>query len=91
MQKTVSIVVKGKVQGVFFRKYTKEKALELGLTGTVRNEKDGSVFIIASGTDQQLQQFVSWCKQGPPRAKVDTVHTEEIRPLNFNNFNIEKR
>ena len=83
MQKTISITVSGKVQGVFYRQSTKEKARELGLTGEVRNLPDGNVLVIATGTDEQLNILADWCKKGPPRAIVTGV---EIADLPFQTF-----
>jgi acylphosphatase len=70
MQITLSITVTGKVQGVYYRQGAREKALELGLTGEVKNLRDGNVHIIATGTLEQLDAFTEWCKKGPPRAVV---------------------
>jgi len=67
------IRVTGKVQGVFYRKYTLQKARELGLNGFVRNVEDGSVYIEAEGKAEQLDQLVEWCKEGSPSAEVDKV------------------
>ena len=88
MPETISILVKGKVQGVFFRQSTREKATELGLTGEVKNLDDGSVFIIATGLPDQLDVLAQWCEQGPARAKVIHVHVENIPLQEFKSFNI---
>lgn len=90
MTQTYSITVKGKVQGVYYRQSTKEKALELGITGYVKNQPDGSVKILASGTTEQLLQLVFWCKQGPARAEVASVDVETIAPHAFFGFSIER-
>jgi acylphosphatase len=76
--KRISIAVSGKVQGVFYRVSTEKKANEIGLTGFVRNEPDGKVYIEAQGTEEQLDEFVKWCKRGPERAKVDEITTRTI-------------
>ena len=89
MYKTISVRVTGKVQGVFFRQSTKEKARELGITGLVKNEADGSVYIVATGTGAQLDELVTWCRQGPPRAKVESVKTNELVPQVFESFTIQ--
>jgi len=60
--KTIKIKVEGQVQGVFFRQTTQEKARELGLKGTVKNCDDDSVEIIATGTKEQLDRLVTWCR-----------------------------
>lgn len=86
--KTLSLQVLGKVQGVWFRKHTQEKARQLGLCGTVENGIDGSVQIIATGTDEQLSQLVEWCHHGPPRAEVKKVLLKEILLTEFESFRI---
>jgi acylphosphatase len=90
MQETISITVTGKVQGVFYRQSAKEKALELGLTGTVKNLPNGNVQIMASGTAQQLNALVAWCKQGPPRAVVEQVQVEKMAPHAFFGFTVQR-
>ena len=90
MQQTLSITISGKVQGVFFRQNSKEKALELGLTGQVKNLENGNVHIIASGTPEQLTAFTAWCKKGPPRAVVTGVEISEIPLKLFDRFTIDR-
>lgn len=87
---TISIIISGKVQGVFFRQSTKEKAISLGITGIVKNLPDGNVYIIACGTAAQLKTLIDWCRQGPARAKVTGIKTQEISLQEFNNFSIER-
>ena len=82
------INVKGKVQGVFYRASTQAKAKELGLSGWVKNEEDGSVLIEAEGEDQKLQKLLEWCRQGPGAAVVNDVEYEEIEPLGINGFEV---
>ena len=86
--KTIKIKVEGQVQGVFFRQTTQEKARELGLKGTVKNCDDDSVEIIATGTKEQLDKLVAWCREGPPRATVTNVTTQELSLQTFYNFSI---
>jgi acylphosphatase len=90
MVQTISITVSGFVQGVFYRQSTKEKALELGISGIVKNLPDGNVHIVATGTRDQLDQLVQWCRQGPPRAKVTAVNIEEEAPQVFMGFVIQR-
>jgi acylphosphatase len=87
--RTIAIIVKGKVQGVFFRKSTREKAVSIGLKGTVENLPDGSVFILASGENDLIDNFIRWCESGPPRAIVTEILLEE-RQVNasFQDFSI---
>jgi acylphosphatase len=88
MLKTLSITVSGKVQGVYYRQSAKEKAIELGITGHVKNLRNGNVFITATGTAEQLSFFIEWCKKGPPRAEVAGVEIIEIPLADFNHFRI---
>jgi acylphosphatase len=90
MLQTIHIVVSGKVQGVFFRHYTREKALQLDITGNVRNTDDGRVEIIATGTPEQLSALTAFCKQGPPRAAVTAVQSEKIPLQHFTSFEIAR-
>lgn len=90
MIRTYSVRVSGKVQGVFFRASTREKAKALGINGFVRNERDGSVFIEAEGEEDHLERFLSWCRQGPPRARVVSCEIKEIESRNFSDFVIER-
>lgn len=71
----------GKVQGVFFRVHTQEKAIALNLKGYVMNMPDGSVFLEAAGAPAHVEEFVSWCYIGPPKATVVEVELEEIEPV----------
>ncbi|HMG67730.1 MAG TPA: acylphosphatase [Chitinophagaceae bacterium] len=86
--KTVRIIIKGFVQGVFYRQSTLKKAEELGIKGTVRNCEDETVEIIAMGTKEQIDALISWCWQGPPRSKVSNVTVQELSLQPFNNFSI---
>jgi acylphosphatase len=90
MLQTMSIIVSGKVQGVYYRQSTKEKAIELNITGFVRNLPNGDVFILATGTTDQVSALIEWCWQGPGRAVVTDVD-HKIQPLQrFDSFEIEK-
>lgn len=84
------ISVRGKVQGVFFRKYTQEKAIELGLTGTVENLADGSVLIVTEGDLDKLEQLVVWCEEGSPASKVVSVNYEVIKSHGYDGFMIKR-
>lgn len=86
----LNIWVRGKVQGVFFRNGTKAVADQLGVTGWVRNEKDGSVYIEAEASEMMMQNFLDWCHEGPDRAQVESVETTEAEWLNFSNFIVKK-
>ncbi|KAL0333384.1 UNVERIFIED_CONTAM: Acylphosphatase [Sesamum angustifolium] len=68
--KTVRMVIKGRVQGVFYRNWTIENAKELGLKGWVRNRRDGSVEALFSGSPEKVQEMEQRCRRGPPDAMV---------------------
>ena len=70
------ILVKGRVQGVFFRASTQKKAKQYVIKGTVKNTATGDVEIIALGEQQGMQQFIQWCHKGPLSAKVTEVIVE---------------
>ncbi|KAL3839692.1 hypothetical protein ACJIZ3_024283 [Penstemon smallii] len=71
--KTVRVVIKGRVQGVFFRDWTVENAKELGLKGWVRNRRDGSVEALFSGSPQKVDDMEQRCRRGPPDAMVTAL------------------
>lgn len=90
MKKHFGIRISGRVQGVFFRASTKEKAESLRLQGFVRNEPDGSVYAEAEGEEEGLNAFVDWCRHGPPLALVEKCVIEEGPVKNFSHFIIER-
>lgn len=86
---TWEIIVKGKVQGVWYRASTREKAMELGINGWVRNEPDGAVYIVAQGRADKLTEFEDWCYEGPQFAKVSEVLVRKARnDEDYNDFEI---
>ena len=76
----VRCVVHGRVQGVSFRAATQHQAQRLALTGWVRNCSDGTVELVAEGARANVQQFVEWCQQGPPGARVTRLETHWDEP-----------
>ncbi len=82
--------VSGKVQGVFFRAYTRDKAKSLGLTGWVRNLKDGRVEVMAEGPKKSLDLFLEWLKtKGSPMSRVETVEHQWLAASGeFSSFEI---
>lgn len=78
------------MQGIFFRATTKAKADELGITGFVRNQPDKSVYIEAEGNDTSIDEFIAWCKEGPPFAHVERCDTEEGPITHFSGFLIQR-
>lgn len=84
-----SIIVRGKVQGVYYRASTKDIALSMGLTGEVKNAKDGSVHIVAIGNKTALDSFSKWCQTGPPSAIVESVEVKVENSIpDFSSFEI---
>ncbi len=72
----IHIIVRGRVQGVYYRASARDRARQLQLSGLVRNCPDGSVEIVAEGKKTSLEQLVAWCRHGPPGAVVATVDVE---------------
>jgi acylphosphatase len=80
--------VTGKVQGVSFRAFTQRQARLLNLTGWVRNCPDGSVELVACGTEDSLASMEAWLHHGSDWARVDQVLVEEAEKENFDDFYI---
>jgi acylphosphatase len=85
-----TILVSGKVQGVFYRASTVDKALELGLKGFAQNLPDGRVLIEAEGDIEYLQKLVEWCKKGPSRAVVTGVEVKAGDMKNYLDFSVKR-
>lgn len=79
-------IVSGKVQGVFFRASTRERALRLGITGHVRNLDDGSVEVVASGGETAVMELDAWLHHGPPAARVESVRREALPEQTLRGF-----
>ncbi|KAE9612320.1 hypothetical protein Lal_00022854 [Lupinus albus] len=77
--KTERVMIKGRVQGVFYRNWTVDNAKQLGLKGWVRNRRDGSVEALFSGSPDVVQEMVQRCRRGPPEAIVTGL---EVFPSN---------
>jgi acylphosphatase len=86
---TKQFIVRGRVQGVGFRWFVEREAGMLGLAGWVRNNDDGTVEVLASGSDEQLDSLRAKLKQGPRAARVDSVegHAADA-PKALENFSI---
>ena len=79
-------IVRGRVQGVFFRASTREQALKLGITGQAKNLADGNVEVIACGTGEALDELQKWLQRGPPSARVESVVREALPEQNIKGF-----
>ncbi|MEE4256679.1 MAG: acylphosphatase [Bacteroidales bacterium] len=88
MLKTHSIKVYGKVQGVGFRFYTQKTAVEMGVKGYVKNERDGSVYIEAEAPADIIESFLHWVSEGPEWARVDEMNVQDIPTQGFADFSI---
>lgn len=88
--KTYHLLITGKVQGVYYRASARNEALRLGIAGWVRNTPEGAVEAVATGQEEALQRFISWCGRGPQGALVQAVACEEQEPALFEGFVIRR-
>ena len=85
----VHLLIDGRVQGVCFRYYCQSQALKLGLTGWVRNLRDGRVEVTAEGNKESIANFVTWCHHGPAGAYVASCDETYAEPTEeFESFEI---
>jgi acylphosphatase len=85
------LVVRGRVQGVFYRASAQAEALRLGVVGEVRNLPGGEVEAIAEGERWRVEEFVAWCRRGPPTAQVDDVQVRYGPPQGeFRTFKVAR-
>lgn len=88
MKISIHFLVSGRVQGVCFRMYTRQQALQHGLTGWVRNLPDGRVEGMASGETDGIKALQQWLAQGPDLARVTNVDVEEMEYQEFDAFTV---
>ncbi len=86
--KRAKVIVRGAVQGVFFRAGTRDRARSLGLSGWVRNRPDGAVEAVFEGDGQRVESMVAWCSRGPQGAQVEDVEVEWGEPRGDHGFSI---
>ena len=86
--KRVTVLVSGRVQGVFFRAECSRLARARGVAGFVRNTPDGSVEAAFEGDDGDVDALVEWCRKGPHWARVKEVETQEEPPTGERDFRI---
>ena len=85
------LFISGRVQNVFFRAETQEKAQELGVRGWVRNLPDGRVEAVFEGEKDKVEKMLDWAKKGPPSARVDGIDVKwEEYKGEFKNFEIRR-
>jgi len=84
-----NIFVKGRVQGVWFRKYTQQAAISYDLKGFVHNKMDGTVYIEAEGEETNLKLLVKWLEKGSPLSEVKEVVASEGDLVGYNGFDMK--
>lgn len=90
--KRVRVRIKGRVQGVFFRAYTRDTALRVGVRGWVRNLTDGRVEAVFEGEAGKVDKMVAWCREGSPLSRVEDVEvSEEPFTGEYDQFDIRYR
>ena len=77
-KKAVHAIIRGRVQGVFFRMETRRAAERIGVNGWVRNRPDGTVEAVFEGESEKVDQAIDWCGKGPPMASVSDIVIDEI-------------
>lgn len=80
------VVAGGRVQGVFFRAETRDRARSLGLAGWVRNNPNGTVEAVFEGDRERVESMVDWCRRGPSLAHVEDVRVEWEQPRGERGF-----
>ncbi len=86
--KHYNVTVKGLVQGVLFRPLARKEANVCGVVGFARNEPDGSLYIEVEGEEENVEEFIAWCKRGPSMAKIDSVEVTEGELKGFTGFSV---
>ena len=81
-------VVRGRVQGVFFRQSTADRARALGVAGWVRNRRDGAVELHAEGAPQAVERLLAYARVGPRGARVEDVEVNEVEPEGLVRFEV---
>jgi len=87
--KSVHVKISGRVQGVWYRASTKQKAESLGINGWVRNTYDGCVEAVFEGEESLVDEMISWCRQGPPMAHVENIDIKIQNVSNIEGFEIK--
>lgn len=84
------VIAEGRVQGVFFRSYTQERAYQWGIAGWVKNRSDGKLEAVFEGEEEKVKKMVDWCRKGPPGAHVVDVKVSwEEATGEFDSFQIK--
>jgi acylphosphatase len=90
MKLNIHVIISGKVQGVWFRLNTKNKAEQLNLNGWVRNTHDGKVETVFEGEERDVNEMIKWCHEGSPLSNVTNVDVEiKTILIGFDKFEIK--
>ena len=84
----LDLVIEGRVQGVGYRYSAKIEAESLCIKGSVKNIRDGTVFLTAQGAKESMENFVRWCHKGPPGAIVRKIQKVQGKTEGFTEFKI---
>ncbi len=84
----LDLVIEGRVQGVGYRYFAKIKAESLCIKGSVKNMRDGTVFLTAQGEKESMENFIRWCHKGPPGAIVRNIEKVHGKTEGFSEFSI---
>jgi acylphosphatase len=87
---TVHLLISGKVQGVFFRETSRKVAEKLNIKGWIKNTPDEKVEAVITGEENDVNDFIKWCKKGPERAKVKEVIVSKQEGIFFEKFEVKK-
>ncbi len=82
------VLIRGRVQGVFFRAEARERALALGVRGWIRNNPDGTVEAVLEGPEEHVEALLRWCRRGPAGARVEAVETRFEEPAGERGFSV---
>ncbi len=82
------VIVRGRVQGVFFRDTTRRRAEAVGVAGWIRNAPDGTVEAVFEGEPPAVEEMVEFCRRGPGRAEVSSVEVTDEEPEGLSGFEI---
>lgn len=88
--KTIRLLIKGKVQGVFYRATAKRTAERFGINGWIKNTEEGDVEAEATGDEEALNAFIDWCKEGPANAHVTDVIIQQKELQEHDEFYIKR-
>ena len=87
---TVHLIIKGIVQGVFYRATAKKVAQKNNLKGWIKNKSNGDVEAIVSGTGDDVRTFIEWCRKGPDKAHVEDIIINEREEIVFKSFEVKR-